>query len=77
MAREVSRFEAAGFPVASSLISYVPVAYFDCREQLGCFVELHGLNDEIAGIFDTFRIAHEQWDGVSDPVRVRSKTSSK
>jgi hypothetical protein len=77
MAREVSRFEAAGFPVASSLISYVPVAYFDCREQLGCFVELHGLSDEIAEIFDTFRIAHEQWDGVSDPVRVRSKTSSK
>ena len=77
MPREVARFEAAGFAVASSLISYVPVAYFDCREDLGYFVELHGLNDEVAEIFDTFRMAHEQWDGVTDPVRARSKSSSR
>ena len=77
MPREVARFEAAGFAVASSLISYVSVAYFDCREELGYFVELHGLNDEVAEIFDTFRMAHEQWDGVTDPVRARSKSSSR
>lgn len=58
-------------------IVYVPVAYFDCREELGYFVELHGLNDEVAEIFDTFRMAHEQWDGVTDPVRARSKSSSR
>ena len=77
MPAEVARFEAAGFSVACSLTSYVPVAYFDCREALGCFVELHGLNDEVAGIFETFRVAHEDWDGVTDPVRVRSKSSSR
>ena len=77
MPAEVARFEAAGFPVASSLMSYVPVAYFDCRELLGCFVELHGLNDDITELFDTIRIAHEEWDGVTDPIRVRTKSSSR
>jgi catechol 2,3-dioxygenase-like lactoylglutathione lyase family enzyme len=76
MPAEIARFEAAGYPVASSLMSYVPVAYFDCRDRLDCFVELHGLNDDIEELFRTIREAHEGWDGVTDPIRTRNKSSS-
>ncbi len=76
MPREVARFEDAGFQVASTLHSYVPVAYLDCRSALGCFVELHGLNSDVDDLFREIREAHEQWDGVTEPVRVRQKTSS-
>jgi hypothetical protein len=73
---EVERFERAGFEVASTLWSYVNVAYLDCRDAIGCFVELHGANQTIYDLFELFRRSHEEWDGVTDPVRVRSKTSS-
>lgn len=73
---EVARFVAAGFPVASTLWSYVDVAYVDCREAIGCFVELHGANSTIYDLFELFRTSHEEWDGVTDPVRVRGATSS-
>jgi catechol 2,3-dioxygenase-like lactoylglutathione lyase family enzyme len=63
MPAEIARFEAAGYPVASGLMSYVPVAYFDCR-------------DKIDELFRTIREAHENWDGVTDPIRTRSKSSS-
>lgn len=76
MAAEVARFVDAGFELASTLHSYVPVAYLDCRSALGFFVELHGLNDDVDELFTQIRVAHEEWDGVTDPVRVRSKTSS-
>ena len=76
MPAEVARFVAARFEVASTLHSYVPVAYLDCRSALGFFVELHGLNDDVEELFREIRVAHEQWDGVTDPIRVRSRTSS-
>jgi hypothetical protein len=76
MPAEVARFTAAGYEVASTLHSYVPVAYLDCRSALGFFVELHGLNDDVAELFAEIRQAHEGWDGVTDPIRVRAKTSS-
>lgn len=75
-AAEVERFERAGFAVASTLWSYVNVAYLDCRSAIGCFVELHGANQTIYDLFELFRRSHEEWDGVTDPVRVRSQTSS-
>ena len=75
-AEEVARFEAAGFAVASTMWSYVNVAYVDCREAIGCFVELHGANQTIYDLFELFRTSHEEWDGVTDPVRVRSVSSS-
>lgn len=76
MPAEVARFTDAGFEVASTLHSYVPVAYLDCRSALGFFVELHGLNDDVDELFREIREAHDQWDGVTEPVRVRRKTSS-
>jgi hypothetical protein len=76
MAAEVARFTEAGFAVGSTLHSYVPVAYLDCRSALGFFVELHGLNADVEELFAQIREAHEQWDGVTEPIRVRAKTSS-
>ncbi len=76
MEREVARFTDAGFEVASTLHSYVPVAYLDTRSALGFFVELHGLDDAVAQLFREIREAHEAWDGVTDPIRVRTTTSS-
>lgn len=76
MPAEVGRFVDAGYDVASTLHSYVPVAYLDCRSTLGFFVELHGLNDDVEELFAEIRSAHEDWDGITDPVRVRAKTSS-
>ena len=76
MPAEVARFVDAGYEVASTLHSYVPVAYLDCRSTLGFFVELHGLNDDVDELFAEIRSAHEEWDGVTEPVRVRAKTSS-
>jgi hypothetical protein len=75
-AAEVKRFQDAGLEVASTLWSYVDVAYLDCRDAIGCFVELHGANQTIYDLFDLFRRSHEEWDGVTDPVRVRSTSSS-
>ncbi len=76
MATEVKRFVDAGFEVASTLQSYVPVAYLDCRSALGFFVELHGLNEDVEELFTQIRVAHEEWDGITEPARVRAKTSS-
>lgn len=76
MEREVARFVDQGFDIASTLHSYVPVAYLDCRSVLGFFVELHGLNEDVEDLFREIREAHESWDGVTDPIRVRAKSSS-
>jgi hypothetical protein len=76
MPAEVARFTDAGYEVGSTLHSYVPVAYLDTRSALGFFVELHGLNEDVEELFREIREAHEQWDGVTDPIRVRAKTSS-
>ena len=43
---------------------------------LGFFVELHGLNADVEELFTQIREAHEGWDGVTDPIRVRDKSSS-
>ena len=76
MPAEVKRFTDAGFEIGSTLHSYVPVAYIDTRSALGFFVELHGLNDDVEELFREIREAHEQWDGITDPIRYRSKSSS-
>jgi hypothetical protein len=75
-AAEIKRFQDAGFEVASTLWSYVDVAYVDCRDAIGCFVELHGANQTIYDLFELFRSSHDEWDGATDPVRARSTTSS-
>ena len=39
-------------------------------------LRVHGLNDDVDELFTQIREAHEGWDGVTEPVRVRSKNSS-
>ena len=66
---EIARFEAAGFPSVSELWGGADVAYIDTRPALGCFLELHGENPTITRVFESWRVAHENWDGVTDPIR--------
>jgi Glyoxalase/Bleomycin resistance protein/Dioxygenase superfamily len=68
---QVARFADAGYEVASSLTTTVPAVYFDCRRDLGHFVELYGRTERTEGFFAMVREAHESWDGVTDPVRAR------
>jgi len=63
------QYEAAGFPVASSLWAIANVIYIDTREAIGCFLECHGDNADIRAVFDGWKQAHDTWDGVTDVVR--------
>ena len=69
--RQVGVFVDAGYDLAASLMTSAPAVYFDCRDDLGCFVELYGRTDRSAGFFAHLRELHESWDGVTDPVRSR------
>ena len=66
---EVARFEAAGYSAVSTLVSAARVAYMDCRSTLGCFVELYENNQPLVDTFESWRQAHLEWDGVTDPLR--------
>ena len=66
---EVARFEAAGYPAVSTLVSAARVAYMDCRSTLGCFVELYENNQPLLDTFERWRQAHLAWDGKTDPIR--------
>ena len=68
---QVGRFADAGYAVAATLTTTVPAVYFDCRNDLGHFVELYGSTERTEGFFASVRVAHESWDGVTDPVRAR------
>ena len=66
---ECSRFEAAGCPAVTTLISAARVAYMDTRKVLGCFVELYEDNAPLRATFARWKAIHDEWDGVTDPVR--------
>ena len=38
-------------------------------KQIGCFVEIHGDNEDIRNVFKNWKEAHDTWDGVTDPLR--------
>ena len=69
--RQVAAFSDAGYAMSASLMTSAPAVYFDCRADLGCFVELYGRTERSAGFFSTLRELHESWDGVTDPIRQR------
>lgn len=48
--------------------------YFDCREQIGLFVELITDNEESRGFFDISIKAASAWDGKTDPIRPFSRS---
>jgi hypothetical protein len=68
---QLERFTQAGYECASTLTTTVPAAYFDCRADLGHFVELYGSTERTEGLFAMVRQTHEGWDGITDPVRTR------
>ncbi len=72
---QVGRFAEAGYSPAASLTTTVPAVYFDCRDDLGHFVELYGSTERTEGFFASVRATHETWDGVTDPVRSRDGTA--
>lgn len=59
-----------GYALACELHANDIVAcYFDTRETLGCFTELHSYSDRIAATFARWHDAHLAWDGQGDPLR--------
>lgn len=66
---EKQRFEAAGFPAVTELVSAARVAYMDTRSVLGCFVELYEDNPGVRASFANWQAAHAAWDGRTDPLR--------
>jgi len=69
--RQVAAFAEAGYEMAASLTTSAPAVYFDCRDDLGCFVELYGRTERSSAFFASLRQMHETWDGVTDPIRAR------
>jgi catechol 2,3-dioxygenase-like lactoylglutathione lyase family enzyme len=67
--RTAAEFEAAGFPVASSLWSIANVIYVDARKAIGCFLECHGDNAQIREVFANWKKQHDEWDGHTDLIR--------
>lgn len=58
-----------GFELVNEMWSGADVCYFDARPQLGMFVEIHGAPQEILDHFAVWQKAHQDWDGVTRPVR--------
>ena len=77
LASQIERFTSAGYELAGSLLTSQPAVYLDCRADLGFFVELYGRSERVAAFFDTVRRAHEEWDGLTDPIRERADSSSR
>ena len=68
---QVAAFHDAGYEMAASLMTSAPAVYFDCRRDLGGFVELYGQTERSMGFFAHLRELHQAWDGVTDPIRAR------
>lgn len=67
---ERQRLLDAGFELACELHANDIVAgYFDTREAVGCFTELHSQTDRIGATFARWHEAHLDWDGTGDAVR--------
>lgn len=75
MTDEVQKMTEAGFEIASTMGKGPSVVYLDTRPALGFFVELYARTERVIGLFDTVRRAHEQWDGITEPIRTRFTTA--
>lgn len=67
---EKKRYEDAGYETVTTLVSASRVAYMDTRPAIGCFVELYEDNERLRETFASWKKLHEEWDGVTDPIRV-------
>ncbi|MCP5180384.1 MAG: VOC family protein [Pseudomonadales bacterium] len=66
---EKARFEAAGFPAVTTLVSAARVAYMDTRAAFGAFVEVYEDNAALRETFAFWKEVHDNWDG-RDPIRL-------
>ena len=67
---ERQRLLDQGFDLACELHANDIVAcYFDTRDATGAFTELHSRTPRIVATFGRWRQAHEEWDGVTQPLR--------
>ena len=58
-----------GLDLAVEMWAVADVIYLNAVKQLGCFVEVHGDNEDIRNVFKNWKHAHDTWDGVTDPLR--------
>jgi hypothetical protein len=58
-----------GLEIANEMWSGADVVYFDARPQFGMFVEIHGAPQPILDHFARLQHEHDQWDGVTNPIR--------
>lgn len=67
---ERQRLLDMGFELACELHANEIVAgYFDTRDAIGCFTELHSHTERIVNTFRRWHDAHLAWDGRGDPLR--------
>ena len=67
---ERARLLDAGFELACELhANGIVAAYFDTRDAIDCFTELHSHSDRIDATFARWHQAHLDWDGTGDPIR--------
>ena len=43
-------------------------SYFDTRDAIGCYTELHSITDRIVTTFDRWKNAHDDWDDQSEVI---------
>lgn len=67
---DIQRLVDEGHEIATRGVAFgiVPFAYFDMVDALGHMVEIAPANQSNMEMFDTVRLAAENWDG-SDPIR--------
>ena len=66
---EKERFARKGCESVMELISAARVSYVDARHLIGCFIELYEDNEPIHQTFANWKQIHDDWDGVTDPLR--------
>lgn len=68
VAAEKAHWTRLGYPPACEVdTGSVEAAYFDTRDQLGVFTEIHGDPPRIIGLFANWKHAHELWQPGDSP----------
>lgn len=69
---ELARFEAAGFPAATTGLvksSGTRFCYMDAREKLNCMIELVDMPGGPMKVWAPLKEIADNWDGKTDPIR--------
>jgi catechol 2,3-dioxygenase-like lactoylglutathione lyase family enzyme len=69
---ERQRLLDQGFEIATELrADGAQAVYFDTREAIGAYTEVHSTPERIITTFGRWKAAHQEWDGFTDPLRGR------